>query len=288
MFGEGKSLVAAAVATLLIGATANAAPNLPATYAQPALQLGPMTSLSDLQRLRDESNGTLLAIGQLEAISSQEAQLRVLGQDLKILAGTQAAMDLTSLSTGDLVAVFGEDTPYGAFVWSAKPLANQYVPGASPVFVSGPVSAIDAKLGLAWIGGLAVAYAGSVPYADADGPSIGDTYEVLGTQPMPGGVLLAQSMTRSGASVGTGKSADASVGTGRGASVGTGKSADASVGTGRGASVGTGKSADASVGTGRGASVGTGKSADASVGTGRSASVGTGRNASVGTGKSSK
>ena len=305
MFGEGKSLLAAAIATLLVGSAANAhaSPHTTPEIGLQKLLVGNGVSFRDVEKIREAANGTLLAVGQLESVSLEESTIRILGQDLLVLASSQALSTIRTFVPGEMVAVFGEVTPFGMFIWSAEGLGG-YVPGASPVYVSGAITSVDADLGLAWVGELPISY---VEQAAVDGfksPEIGSLVEIAGTQPLTGGVVLAKSMKQLGASVGTGKtSLGASVGTGKsslGASVGTGKSgAGASVGTGKtsfGASVGTGKSsAGASVGTGKsslGASVGTGKSSTgASVGTGKTslgASVGTGKSsagASVGTGK---
>jgi hypothetical protein len=282
MFGEGKSLLAAAIATLLIGSNANATPQSRPDVGQASFRVGGSISVADLVAMRDSSNGSLLAFGQLESISRDDSRIYVLGQELQVLAGTPAVEALAALAPGQTVAVFGEITPDGVFVWSAAQMGN-YVPGASPVYLSGEISRVDRDLGLAWIGAVPISYVEPAAWTGFQAPAVGEIVEVFGTQPLPGGALLAEALKVRAASMGTGKSnAGASVGTGRssaGASVGTGKSsAGASVGTGRssaGASVGTGKSsAGASVGTGKssaGASVGTGRSsAGASVGTGRS------------------
>jgi hypothetical protein len=209
---------------------------------------GNAVSFRDVEEIRNAANGALLAVGQLESVSVEESRIRILGQDLLVLASSQALSAIRTLVPGEMVAVFGEATPFGMFIWSAKGLGG-YVPGASPVYLSGAITRLDARLGLAWVGELPISY---VEHAAANGfgaPEIGSVVEIAGTQPLPGGVLLAASMKQLGASVGTGKSS-------LGASVGTGKSSPgASVGTGKsslGASVGTGKSSPgASVGTGR-------------------------------------
>ena len=246
MIGEGKRVLAAAVATIILGATAHADQFASDRYGY--ARFAGIVSISDVQRMRIESDGTLLAVGRVDAVDADASEIVVLGQVFRVMATEGARALVRSINAGDGVALAGELTPDGYFVYSGIKLPGQYVPGASSVYISGRVTRVDPVIGEFDVQGLRVAgYAATSSLQRSF--QVGDTIEIIGSQPLPGGIVLAQSIEAARASVGTGK-VDASVGTGKAdASVGTGK-VDASVGTGKvRASVGTGK-VDASVGTG--------------------------------------
>ena len=90
MLGEGKSLLAASIAMLLIGATATASPSEPHSLVPGNFDSGHTVSVHELELMREAAGGALLAFGQLESVSADESQLKILGQDLHVLAGAQA------------------------------------------------------------------------------------------------------------------------------------------------------------------------------------------------------
>jgi hypothetical protein len=266
---KGHKLLAAAVAGVLSGTVTAMAAAAPART--PSMQAADLAVSSDaeLLALRALSDGSLIAVGPVEALSVDESSIQILGQTFVVLADPDAQLLLRSLSLGDVVALFGDHTNEGLLVHSGSRLSGQYVPGASRVYLKGRLTQLSSFVGRAAVGRLELDLSSAGIDSQHNLETADDTVEIVGTQPLPGGVVLVSSIE-----VTRDRSTDASVGTGRStdASVGTGRSTDASVGTGRStdASVGTGRSTDASVGTGRStdASVGTGRSTDASVGTG--------------------
>ena len=176
---------------------------------------------------------------------------------------------------------------------------GQYVPGVTSVYLSGPVSVSRLKLGIV---GISEATVASAPENYAEGSIV----ETLGTQPVLGGVILADTMRplaksepqnariNLDSSIGSGFSINSSIvsGTSVNSSIGSGKSVNSSIGSGISvnSSIGSGKSINSSIGSGISvnSSIGSGKSVNSSIGSGISvnSSIGSGKsvNSSIGSG----
>jgi hypothetical protein len=112
-------------------------------------------------------SGTFIAVGQTVAFSG----------------------DLTALSVGDFVTVYGTLAGAGRIDATGVELsAEMYVPGATKMFVTGIPSAIDFNKGTALIGGLVIDYTMSLGGSDFGG--FGAAVTVTGTQPALGGTML--------------------------------------------------------------------------------------------------
>ena len=217
-----------------------------------------------VQRVVGALGEDLAVLGRVDGLLDQ--QMLVVGQ--RILVANEPGV-----SIGDYVAVRGTRSSDGTVIAeSITVVEEQYVPGASTVFVRGMAPSGLDPIGSASVGGQAVDFTplmGGVDLIAADWSS--RDVSVLGVQPLFGGVVLARDV----AFVAT-KSSNGSLGTGKSSSgsLGTGKSSNGSLGTGKTASgsLGTGKSSNGSLGTGKTASgsLGTGKSSNGSLGTGRS------------------
>ena len=223
MIREGKTVLAAAVATIMFGASAHADHAAASSRNGYAHRVGSgVVSIDDIQQMRAASNGLLLAVGRVDAVNRDESEVVVLGQVFRIVGTESAGTLLGSVSVGDSIALIGDQTPEGYFAYSGVKLTSQYVPGASSVYLAGRVTSVEDAIGEIHLGGLRISSysARSVPRQTI---REGDLLEVFGTQPLPGGAFLAEMLEVGRASLGTGK-ANASVGTGKvDASVGTGK-----------------------------------------------------------------
>jgi len=195
---------------------------------------------------------------------------------------SQAICSFASANDTSVVAAKGVVDKSGSVVltgFKAIP-TDQYVPGASEIYLRGAVTQSDPLLGRMSIHG-AVVVTGSVP------PSVGTLVEILGSQPLPGGVLLPISISR--------KEVDSSAGSGQLSFAGSGTLSSAgsgifsSAGSGKRSSAGSGKLSSAgsgalsSAGSGKLSSAGSGKRSSA--GSGKLSSAGSGTFSSAGSGK---
>jgi hypothetical protein len=96
---------------------------------------------------------------------------------------------ISSLNVNDYVSVQGSVAGPGLlYADSITVSAEQYVPGASEVFVTGILSSIDASTGTATLGDLQVDYTSSLSSGRAPG---GVLWSFRGTQPANQGVMLS-------------------------------------------------------------------------------------------------
>jgi hypothetical protein len=177
--------------------------------------------------------------------------------------------------------------------------ADRYVPGATAVFLSGSISEARVGSGDVVVSGAIVSLAGLELKA-------GTVVEVLGTQPVLGGVVLPANIRVLESSIGSGSSLNSSIGSGSSlnssigsgfrlnSSIGSGSSVNSSIGSGSSlnSSIGSGSSVNSSIGSGSSlnSSIGSGSSVNSSIGSGSSlnSSIGSGSsvNSSIGSGSS--
>jgi hypothetical protein len=141
-----------------------------------------------------------LAVGPVEQVNLKTSTLVVLGQKYHVDARTVmknragAAVALGDLAPNTLVSIHGSETSAGhAIVGSIDSLPELNVPGATPLLVTGVVSA-ESPTGQIKIGNLAVDIVSTLT-SDAQKFQVGNLVEVIGTQPNPCGLFLAQSVT---------------------------------------------------------------------------------------------
>jgi hypothetical protein len=158
--------------------------------------------------------------------------------------------------------------------------SDQYVAGATTIYVRGPVTASNATLGTLSIHGAIVA-TGSLP------PPIGTNLEILASQPHPGGVLLPSliALEDGNSSAGSRAVPFSSAGSGILSSAGSGAVSLSSAGSGRFSSAGSGKLSSAGSGAVSFSSAGSGKLSSAGSGAVSLSSAGSGRFSSAGSGK---
>ena len=114
-----------------------------------------------------------------------EYKIEVAGQVFRVDNGSLAPDSLSQ------VAYVTGDERDGEFVASAVTLFDDYsVPGSSIVLVAGRIEAVDQAAGTITIGGIKVDVASLDINAD-----VGDSVAIAGTQPLLGGLILAQSVS---------------------------------------------------------------------------------------------
>ena len=132
-----------------------------------------------------DSSSVNLLVGPIDAINHKGNSFTSLGQTISVPGG-----EIRNLKVGDLVAVSGVIAGAGRI--SAERVlisSEQYVPGATQVFVTGIPTNVDYGSGVAKIGDLSVDYTASLARHDFEG--IGAAVTVIGTQPVPGGTMMS-------------------------------------------------------------------------------------------------
>ena len=150
--------------------------------------------------LAGTAHAATLAVGPVEQVNLKLSTLVVLGQTYHIDAATAiknragAAVALGTLAPNTLVSIGGAETSTGqATVQSVEKLPQLDIPGATPLFVTGVVSA-ESPTGQVKIGNLTVDIVSTLT-SDTPKFQVGNLVEVTGTQPNPDGLFLAQSIT---------------------------------------------------------------------------------------------
>jgi hypothetical protein len=124
------------------------------------------------------------AMGVVEQLtpSGQTSVVVVLGQEFALNNSTAGA-----ISVGDYVLV----TVDAADATTLQNLAEPYVAGVSPVGVMGVVAEVNARTASLVVGGASVDYSSQLVLNPGLLPAPGAVFEAVGTQPVPGGVVLA-------------------------------------------------------------------------------------------------
>jgi hypothetical protein len=124
------------------------------------------------------------AMGIIEraGLSGQANVVVVLGQEYPVDGSTAAAVTL-----GDYVLVT-VDVADGT---TLQKIEEPYVAGVSPVALMGVVAQVDARTASLIIGGASVDYSSQLTVNPGLLPAPGAVFETVGTQPVPGGVVLA-------------------------------------------------------------------------------------------------
>jgi hypothetical protein len=124
------------------------------------------------------------AIGPVELVTrvGAVAKITVLGQTY-----TSDTETIADIAQGDYVVVAGDSQGGLSLVY---PVGIAYVPGASLVTVRGSIAAVDTGRATARVGTVLVDYSAYLATNPNYVPESGDTFEVTGTQPQPGGAVL--------------------------------------------------------------------------------------------------
>jgi hypothetical protein len=140
-----------------------------------------------------------LAIGPVQQVNVRSSTLVVLGQNYHLgpaarIRTANSVIALGSIAPGTLVSIDGTESASGVVdVQDVVVLPQLNVPGATQLLATGVISALS-NVGTIRIGGLTVDINATLT-SDAQTASVGQLVQVVGTQPNPRGVLLAQSVS---------------------------------------------------------------------------------------------
>jgi hypothetical protein len=144
------------------------------------------------------AHATPLAIGVVDSVDKRAGTISVLGQRIRIdsaqlVAGSRtlpASKGVSLLAPDAVVWVDGTVSRGVAHAERVYVLPERNVPGATLLFVAGVLSGTDST-GIATIGQLRVDLN---PLGLSDIPAAGSYVEIVGVQPVPRGILLAQGL----------------------------------------------------------------------------------------------
>ena len=149
--------------------------------------------------LAGTAHAATLAVGPIEQINLKNSTIVVLGQSYRVAPGVivksqaGALAALSSLDTNTLVEIDGSETANGqSAVTSVTSLPQMDVPGATQLLVTGVISS-ETPTGQVKIGSLLVDVTATLT-SDTPMFTVGGLVQVTGTQPNPGGMLLAQNI----------------------------------------------------------------------------------------------
>jgi len=129
----------------------------------------------------------LLLAGPLQSYNAQTHTAVILGRNVPI--GTQSLPQ-----AGLTVSVFGTINTDGSFNVSSISGGNVYVPGTTGIFLTGVVKTSNPMLDLITVGGVTVDLTVALISSRAVMPPVGTMIQLMGTQPVIGGVILAQAI----------------------------------------------------------------------------------------------
>lgn len=240
----------------------------------------------------------IAVIGPVDQVNCAAGTYRVLGVSFKANSKTTSVLCNSQNVAGvSYVVAAGKLNESGKVVGTELALvrSDMYVAGASVVFIRGPVSRVNQANGEFEVAGTrVVALTGQMP-------ELGAQIDAIGTQPLLGSVLVADSVYQSSDSktnsdsriakaiIGSGANKKAIIGSGSStnAIIGSGSSSEAIIGSGASSSaiIGSGASTKAIIGSGssRTAIIGSGSSSKAIIGSGssQSAIIGSGATATA-------
>jgi hypothetical protein len=254
------------------------------------------------------ANSRVAAIGPIEQLDCAAGTYRVLG--IKFTAISRSMLSGVCESQSSLgvayVVATGVRSESGKTVGGqlAEVRSDLYVPGATSVFVRGLVSRTKSATGEFEVAGARVAaLSGQVP-------AVGESVDIIGTQPVLGGVVIAEAVYASSdaktfsdprltrAIIGSGSATKAIIGSGASskAIIGSGQSTEAIIGSGASskAIIGSGSATKAIIGSGatKKAIIGSGQSTEAIIDSDASSKAiigsGSATKAIIGSGASSK
>ena len=138
------------------------------------------------------ANSDLLILGPVSAVDLSKARFEVLGQWIPF-SETEALE--TQQAVGRVVAVYGTVANDGSLqIASVREQSSvEFVPGATPVYLKGKISSVDAVHGTARIGALSVNYTNALHTLVADDLSVGAIASFAGQQFAESNKLYADS-----------------------------------------------------------------------------------------------
>jgi hypothetical protein len=115
------------------------------------------------------------------AVSGAAATVRVAGQAFNI-----DAVSAIEFRVGDYVVAAADDSQMAVVYHTGLP----YVPGVSAVRIKGLVAEVDTATGTLTVGNLTIDYTAHLSADPTLSPSVGDSVEAAGVQPVSTGALV--------------------------------------------------------------------------------------------------
>jgi uncharacterized protein YjbI with pentapeptide repeats len=279
---------------------------------QLSLLAAPLATLIALAAAPAHSEDSYVqAVGPIEATDCRARTVTVLGITFAAIdaGGRDAVCRAASTSGLRYVSIAGQIRSAGSISLTklVSLSVGQYVPGATPVYLSGPVTQLRLDLGT-------VGVAGAVIGSASGDARVGSLIEAAGTQPLIGGEILPTTVrvlrqfepvsslepVTSGENLhsafGSGVSADSAIGSGTSlnSAIGSGTSINSAIGSGKSlnSAIGSGVSVDSIIGSGSSlnSAIGSGTSVNSAIGSGKSLNSAIGSetsiNSAIGSGKS--
>jgi hypothetical protein len=133
------------------------------------------------------SSPQLLVVGPVEIVKEREGVAIVLGQKVPLRS-------IGHVEVGESISLFGVIRSDGSITISSVQHNGQYVPGASPVFLTAVVQSIAPSVGRATVGGLKVDLTSLASLDGSKDVAVGKVVQLVGTQPNNNGLILAQAL----------------------------------------------------------------------------------------------
>ena len=129
---------------------------------------------------RTIADSDLLALGPVDLVDPSKARVQVMGQWIP-LAQAQISQNLEGL-VGHVIAVYGSVSADGSLeVASVREQDSiDYVPGATHIYLKGPIAALDSLHGTARIGSLSVSYTNAMHSLAAEDLAVGTVVSFSG------------------------------------------------------------------------------------------------------------
>jgi hypothetical protein len=219
-------------------------------------------------------------VGPLEPSRTTVTSVRVLGNDIAAAPKLSRAI-LSSIAlqaeSNVFVAAQGVITNSGAVqIRTVTVLRDQaYVPGATRIYVSGRVTAVSSRTGDYTVEGLIVSPNNAAIASNL--PALGDFVEVLGTQPLQSGPILATTIQVAANGV-IGSGTNGIIGSGTNGIIGSGT--NGIIGSGTNGIIGSGT--NGIIGSGTNGIIGSGT--NGIIGSGTNGIIGSGTNGIIGSG----
>ena len=176
-----------------------------------AMALVAMLLVASIAATRVNAAESLLVVGPVESIDVSQGVLQVLGQTVRLTSQTRVYVGslansahatrttqraIRTVDAGQMVAVWSSDGNAASVILISR---ERSVPGSTQVYVSGKVTSVDPLRGVATVGGTTIDLTSTL-YRGPLEVSVGDALQVLGTQPLPNGVVLASNFSIGGSS----------------------------------------------------------------------------------------
>ena len=151
------------------------------------------TSAAQVFSANDEQE--LIFSGPVDSIDANSGAMSVLNH--QVFTRGQLVAD-----AGALVNVYGKLQSNGTVSDAVVEKVSDYAMGSDALYLKGKVTAVSAQIGRLAIGGTTVDYTALLSDSSFHVPALGDTVEIVGTQPTNRGVVLAAGVIQTGSAAG--------------------------------------------------------------------------------------